>query len=777
MYVIKQYRMGALALLLSFTAIAPAHSGDPAAAKFDSANDPRSNAALNLEHAKRFKASNSSQVPTFGSQLGPIAPDGVNNPALDATAQDTQSETTVVRVSGPNLVAAFNDSGSFIGGSSHFTGFAYSSDGGKTWTDGGTLPASAEGDAGDPVLAVNKTTGHVYLATLGFNTGENLQVFKSTDMGHTWGAPVNGTPGYAGSGAFQDKEWMEVDNFAGPGNGNIYLCWTRFNPNGDIMFTRSIDGGASFGPSGGTLLSTGGQGCYVVVSPNHQVNVFYYRGTGSGGQGGDNKLWLRRSNDGGVTFGAEVQVADLNTTTTNGNLALAGGLRSNSFPHAAVSPRASKPYLYVVYNDDPNIADPSDNGAIYMVYSTDGGTTWSVPKAIDNSSGDQFFPTIGFAEKGARPLIGYYSRSLDPSNSWFHRRSRLGVVNADGSLSLHPSFQLSPNTPVVIGQDPVINATYMGDYDQIAPGDAQVYTTWADHRNGNSFHAHQPDVRSAVIQVNPVLVNLSLLTSATPSTISPGGTTTVKAKVSSASGDSKDVFVNLRSAPGLTIESASVPSGTCNVDGIFADCHLGKVAAGGSRTISAVVRTTECSGVHRIYGTVSTSSRDPVQNDNKSSAALTVSGSCTTTNYSTGNLAVPLPDLTTVDTPLNVPDSGPLLKVIPSFRLNHTWDADLRIYLVSPTGTIVELSTDNGGSGDNYGTGANDCTGTPTVFDDSAATPITAGVPPFAGTFKPEGTLATFAGEESSGTWILRITDVFGADPGTLGCFNMTLTK
>ena len=50
-----------------------------------------------------------------------------------------------------------------------------------------------------------------------------------------------------------------------------------------------------------------------------------------------------------------------------------------------------------------------------------------------------------------------------------------------------------------------------------------------------------------------------------------------------------------------------------------------------------------------------------------------------------------------------------------------------------PDGTNVTLSVNNGGAGDNYGTGANDCAGAATTFDDEAGTPITAGTAPFCG--------------------------------------------
>src|SRR5439155_3598902 len=153
---------------------------------------------------------------------------------------------------GRTIIVGFNDSGSFASGN-HFTGWSRSTDGGATWTDGGTLPASAAGDAGDPVLARDITSGVIYFATLGFTNGNVIQVFRSTDNGATWLAPVNGTPG----GASEDKEWITVDNFVGSGNGNVYLVARNFGAGNGIYLYRSTDGGNTFGPSGGTLIASG----------------------------------------------------------------------------------------------------------------------------------------------------------------------------------------------------------------------------------------------------------------------------------------------------------------------------------------------------------------------------------------------------------------------------------------------------------------------------------------------------------------------------------------
>ena len=60
--------------------------------------------------------------------------------------------------------------------------------------------------------------------------------------------------------------------------------------------------------------------------------------------------------------------------------------------------------------------------------------------------------------------------------------------------------------------------------------------------------------------------------------------------------------------------------------------------------------------------------------------------------------------------------------------ITHTWDNDLDISLVAPDGTTINLSSDNGGSSNNY---------TSTCFNMSGGTNITSGSAPFTGTYVP----------------------------------------
>ncbi len=264
----------------------------------------------------------------------------VNSTVADTTSQDTQSETAILLGSGSNLAVAFNDSGSNVGGVNHFTGFAQSTNGGTTFADKGSLPASSAGDAGDPALARDTTTGTIYLATLAYSNSNVLQVFRSTNDGASFGAPVNGAPGLSSS-HFLDKDWITVDNStaAGSGRGNVYLTFTDFlfgfQDNG-IYLTRSTDGGNTWS-SPVHVTGSNTQGSWVTTGPDHTVYVAYWDGSTTPA-----RLRLAKSTDQGQSFTTVGTIAPLVTTGGNGDLGLTDGsgqaVRSAAFPQVVVNP-------------------------------------------------------------------------------------------------------------------------------------------------------------------------------------------------------------------------------------------------------------------------------------------------------------------------------------------------------------------------------------------------------------------------------------------------------
>jgi hypothetical protein len=453
----------------------------------------------------------------------------VNNPATDQNKlnpQDTQSETTLTLIPGspPHIVAAFNDSGAFNNFpisfqqvlQEKFTGYAVSTNGGTSFTDKGSLPTNNGGDVGDPVLTRDATSGAVYLTTLPFSefyTYPGLSFFRSTDGGLTFSTPVNSAPGLNFID-IADKPWTAVDNNAGPGQGNIYQVFRDFGNGAGILFTRSTNGGNTWGPNGGLLIASEGsynvQGAYVTVGPDHAVYVFWL--DQSAGSGFPNLIKMRKSTDQGATFGAAVTVATLNNTSTNGDLNLVDGssnyFRSNSFPQAVVNPTNASD-IYLVYNDVPSgggTTSPTDKADVFYVESTNGGLTWSGKVRVNTDAGknDNWSPSVAITPDGTHLGIFWYDRRGDVANNMIKRFGRIATLTGGGAtVTFGADFAVSNVAfPPEFGHDPAVNTVYMGDYDSAVADNSFFYTTWGDNRTPDTAHPGQnPDVRFAKVAV------------------------------------------------------------------------------------------------------------------------------------------------------------------------------------------------------------------------------------------------------------------------------------
>jgi uncharacterized delta-60 repeat protein len=434
-----------------------------------------------------------------GGSIVPGPPGSINDDnGATATNGFVQSETTLVAF-GNTVVVGYNDSGSYNMTSGKFTGFSRGSinaSGIASFTDGGQLPTNAKGDAGDPVMARNESSGRIYFATLQWSGG-GINVYRSDGGGGTWQAPVEGAPGSGSS----DKEWMAVDNNAGGGQGTVYLLIRDFSSakNGIYLY-KSTDNGSTFGPSGGTLIASAGsgnvQGPFVTIGPDHAVYVFYFDNSTT-----TEYIKVRKSTDQGATFSDPVTVATLATKGTNGDLGLSGirngttgaaGFRSSAFPHAAVNP--SNGQLYVTYDDRGT--KPGDKADVYFTMSNDGGATWydgvdpnHTTKAVrvnsDATTTDQWQPTIAASTDGRRVGVFYYSRQEDSTgNNLFKYYGSLGAV-AGSTVTFGTNFAVSDTaSKPEFGRDSLVNGSYMGDYNQaIATEDGYFNVTWSDNRS------------------------------------------------------------------------------------------------------------------------------------------------------------------------------------------------------------------------------------------------------------------------------------------------------
>ncbi len=129
---------------------------------------------------------------------------------------------------------------------------------------------------------------------------------------------------------------------------------------------------------------------------------------------------------------------------------------------------------------------------------------------------------------------------------------------------------------------------------------------------------------------------------------------------------------------------------------------------------------------------------------------------------------VAIPDLGTLDSTILVDGQHRIDDLNVSLSIVHTYVADLDVFLISPSGTRVELFTDLAAPGENFDG---------TTLDDEASRLLTTGVGPFLGAYRPFGSLADFDGEDPNGVWTLEITDDAGNDFGTLKGWSLTITS
>ncbi|HEX3149423.1 MAG TPA: S8 family serine peptidase [Gemmataceae bacterium] len=118
---------------------------------------------------------------------------------------------------------------------------------------------------------------------------------------------------------------------------------------------------------------------------------------------------------------------------------------------------------------------------------------------------------------------------------------------------------------------------------------------------------------------------------------------------------------------------------------------------------------------------------------------------------------------------ISVKSAAKVANVRVGFNITHTYASDLRISLVSPKGTTLQLINRRPFSGG--GTGY-----VRTIMDDAATLSIASGTSPFVGAFRPESPLSVFDGEDAGGTWKLVIEDGWLGDTGKLLSWALYIT-
>lgn len=364
----------------------------------------------------------------------------------------------------------------------------FSNDAGNSWIPA-LVPLSGLSnftEATDPAVAYD-AQGNVYYAMIHYQTfgnGDGLFVNMSADNGATWKNKAVEVKRNSDATVFEDRPAITVDNSSGTFKNNVYVTWTSLeNENGRILFSRSVNGGASF--ENYIELATGKvHTTDVKVDQNGAVYVAFLLN--------NNTIVVRKSVDGGLSFSAPVTAATFEHSgiAYNNTFLLkqngTTGVKVRSFPTLALLNN----HVYICYSAK-NAGDLSD---IFMVKSLDGGATFSAPVKInnDNTGSDQFMPRADVRD--GKLYITWLDSRDDANNVTI--AAYLGVSEDAGASFTNRRLATQDFNP-----SSILLKNYIGDYIGLAVGRENIISVWTDGRN-NMF-----DVYAGIIKMNPTSVD------------------------------------------------------------------------------------------------------------------------------------------------------------------------------------------------------------------------------------------------------------------------------
>ncbi len=385
-----------------------------------------------------------------------VAPAGLN-----IVGDAANEPSLVVDPTAPNRMAIGWRQFDAISSSFRQAGWAFSRDGGRSWTFPGVLDPGVF--RSDPVLAADGDGRFLYYYSL---RGTLLcDLFRSEDGGATWGEAI---PAYGG-----DKAWLAVDRTAGSGRGNLYLSWSvNSNPWGTRVFTRSTDQGATFSPP--LTLSPAPIWGTPAIGPEGEVYL-----SGNAGNIADVFVVWRSldARDAALTPTFEMFVADLGGAQEIGLGPNPGGLLGQVWLAVDSSDGPFRGTLYLLASVVPR--DRDDPLDVHLIRSTDRGATWSQPIRVnvDDRGAWQWFATLSVAPNGRLDVVWVESLDRAAANvgelTW--------VSSSDGGFTWSSAVAVSPSFDSFVGWP---NQNKLGDYYHMESDDVGVDLAWAATFNG-----------------------------------------------------------------------------------------------------------------------------------------------------------------------------------------------------------------------------------------------------------------------------------------------------
>ncbi len=387
----------------------------------------------------------------------------VEPPGKNVTGDAGNEPSIAVDPTAPNRMVIGWRQFDNVGSNFRQAGWAWSHDGGRTWTFPGVIQPGVF--RSDPVLGADAAGTFYYCSLQGNFT---VQFFRSLDAGLSWGPAL---PAFGG-----DKQWFTIDRTGSVGQGHIYMSWsTSAGCCGNDIFTRSVNQGTSFltpldvpenviwgtldVASDGTLFLGG-----IASSPFDAASIYA----------------VRSSN---ARFAAQTpsfdlaELVDLGGTVVFGEAPNPGGLlgQVNVAVDRSAGPTAGN--VYVLASVDPPGPDPLE---VRFARSEDGGAGWSSPVTVNHDFASlawQWFGTMSVAPGGRIDVVWNDTRNsgLDNVSQLFYASS------SDGGATWSPNVAVSPPFDSHVGWP---NQNKIGDYYHMVSDDVGASVAYAATFNG-----------------------------------------------------------------------------------------------------------------------------------------------------------------------------------------------------------------------------------------------------------------------------------------------------
>jgi hypothetical protein len=320
----------------------------------------------------------------------------------------------------------------------------------------------------DPVLNVSDTAGNSRQPHIAIDQAGTLHLVYADDTGTPLIFRILYRRSFDQGRTFTSPAAISV----GPGGalrprlavlgGAVYVIWHEdIAPgNKEIMFRRSLDGGATFEPQVNVSQSIGlSQEGRIAVGPTGTIYVVWDEATVTGG------ITLARSLDGGATFETPRLLFPVIMTRD----CSPGQPTGVCTPYPGVAVDAATGNVYVTWHDGP-----MTQFQVRFSRSTDGGTSFGAPLTLSSGLFHSHCASITVGPSG-RVLVAYEYRKQDTP----HRHDAMYTQSVDGGQTFSPPLNLS--------QGP---AEAFSDYPWPAEApDGRIVVGWEDNTAGGALDA------------------------------------------------------------------------------------------------------------------------------------------------------------------------------------------------------------------------------------------------------------------------------------------------